>query len=81
MTQELGSQAGPFVSPFYETGDICHHKGLTPIRVNDTEIWYQGREGIGSNFWPCCGYLADKSGFAGIGEADETDIGDKLELF
>src|SRR5579863_7935466 len=75
MPQKPVTQSFSFGGPFNYSRQVCNTKTLTISVFYHTQLWYKGRKGIISNFWSGRSHYRQQSGFAGIGETDESDIG------
>ena len=68
-----------FVSAFDETGDVRDDERLI-IDADDAEVRYERSEGIVGNLRLRGADHGDQSRFPGIGQTDDADVGDQLEL-
>jgi hypothetical protein len=79
MPEKLKSESLPLARTLDESWYILdHERSVSPL--HDTQIGDECREWIGRDLgFHICDRLYD-SGFASIGESDESDIGDELEF-
>ena len=83
VAEELGAQAGAEMRAFNEAGHIGDDEGLLVGLLADgdhAEIGFEGGEGIIGDFGLGGGDAGDERGFAGIGIADQADVGQQLEF-
>src|SRR6266702_2096399 len=78
MAEEPVAQPRAFMRAFDQAGNIGEHE-LTTARADHAELRMQRGEGIVGDLRPCRADRGEESGFAGIGQADETGVGDQLE--
>ncbi len=75
MPEEFHAQALTLASAFYKTGDVGQYQFVISAQTG-----FQGREGVVSDLLLGPGQFVHKAGFAGIGQADEADVGYELKL-
>ena len=80
VAEEAYAYALAFVGSLDDSGDVGHHERLAVVVADYAEVWFEGREGVGRNLWLCGGHGAQQRGLAGVGEADETHVGEQLEF-
>jgi len=73
---EPGSPVGALDEPRY----IGNYERPSLRETYHTQVRDEGGKWVVSDFGAGCGDLRYKRGFAGIGEADEADLGEKLQL-
>ena len=82
VAEELGAEAGAEVGAFDESGhvgdDIGELIGLLADGDN-AEVGLEGGEGVVGDFGPGGRDARNEGGFAGVGVADESDVGEQLE--
>ena len=59
---------------------VGNHKRLSPPGLHHTQGRHKGGEWVVSRFGTRCRQSADQCGLAGIGQADNADIGQKFEV-
>jgi len=79
MLKEAYTQAGAVGSALDQTRDISQDE-VPFVHGQYAEVGYFGREGIGGYFWPGVGEPIQEGGFPGVGETNETDIGQNLDF-
>ncbi len=60
--------------------DVGHDERTVPADVDDAEVGRQGRERIVGDERPGRRDARDQGGLPGVGEADQADVGDELQL-
>ena len=83
VAQELGAEAGAEMRAFNESGHVGDDEGLLVGLLadgDDAEIGLEGGEGIVGDFGFGGGDAGDEGGLAGVGIADEADVGEELEF-
>ena len=80
MAEEFVAQAGAGVGTFDEARDIGHDELAVAIDVDDAEVGVLGGEGIVGDGGAGAGEAGEERALAGVGFADEADVGDDLEL-
>ena len=80
VTQKLIPQSVAFVSAFDETGNIRNDKTFSFAITDHAQVRHQRREGIVGNLRSHRGDRRDQCRFAGIGQADDADVGQQPEL-
>src|ERR1700730_18868285 len=78
MPEEASADAGPLARSFDQSGEIGQDK-LVVVLPNDAELRLQGRERVVGDFRPGMGDRHEQGRFAGIGQPDETGVGDQLQ--
>ena len=83
VAQELGAEAGAEVRAFDEAGHVGDDEGLL-IRLfahgDDAEVGFEGGEGVVGDLGLGGGDAGDEGGLAGVGIADQADVGQQLEF-
>ena len=80
MPQKLVTQADPGMSPFDETRDICQEEVAVEVQLDAAEIGKFCGERIIGDFRPRPGKSTEQRALAGIGFADQSDVGDRFEF-
>ena len=74
------AEAGAFCCAFDEAGNVGHHEAVVFIHAHHAEIGVQGGEGVVGDFGARGRHGADQGGFAGIGHAEQADIGQHFQF-
>ena len=74
------TQTDALAGAFDQAGDIRGHEALLGAHLHHAQHRAQGGEMIVGNLGFGRTDHADQSGFAHIGEADQTHVGDQLQL-
>ena len=74
------SQSTAFVGAFYDARYICHDERLVIVIADYSNAWFKSGEGIVCNLWVGCRHRGKEGGFSGIGEPDQTYIGEHFHL-
>ena len=80
MAQETQSQATTLAGTLDDAGNIGHDKRLLSTIGHDAQVGLQRREGIVGNFGLGSADDAQQGGFARIGKAHQTDVGQQFQL-
>ncbi len=83
VAQELDAEAGAEMRAFNQSGHVGDDEGLLVGLLADrdhAEIGLEGGEGIVGDFGARGGDAGDERGLAGVGIADEADVGEQLEF-
>ena len=80
MAQEKVAQTGTFRRTFDQARQVGHNKTLFGTDAHHTQIGVQGGEGVVGNPWTGIRDGADEGRFACIGHAQQTNIGQNLQL-
>jgi hypothetical protein len=83
VAQKLGAEAGAEVRAFDEAGHIGDDEGLLLRLLADgdhAEVGFEGGEGVVGDLGPRGGDARDERGFAGVGVADQADVGQQLQF-
>ena len=74
------SQPGAFGCAFNQAGDVGHYKALAFVHAHHAQVGVQRGEGIVGHFGAGGGHGADQGGFAGIGHAQQADVGQYFQF-
>src|SRR6516164_1571441 len=77
MTEKSGADPGTLAGTLDQPGEVCQHE-LLVMQPHDAELWLQGRERIVGDLGPGVRDCGEEGRLAGVGETDETGIGDQL---
>jgi hypothetical protein len=80
MPQELMPEAGAFSGAFDEAGDVGDDEALAFRRAHDAQLRRECRERVVGNLRARGGNGANQRGLAGVGQAEQADVGQHLEL-
>ena len=80
VTEELMAEAMPLVRSFDEAGDVGDDERLIVIRAHDAQVGDQRRERIVRNLRLGRADDRDQRRLAGVWQADDSDVGDQLQL-
>ena len=80
VPQELVAEAGAGVRPFDEARNVGHHELPVAIDVDDAEVGVLGGEGIVGDLRAGARQAGEERAFAGVGLADQADVGDDFQL-
>ena len=83
VLEELDAEAVSEVCAFDETGEVCDGEGLLvgPLSDgDDSEVWFEGGEGVVGDFGFGGGEARDEGGFAYVGVSDEASVGEEAEF-
>ncbi len=80
MAQELMAQAGTFGGPFDQARHIGDHKALVFAHAHHAEIGVKCGEWVVGNLRARVGDRRDQRRLAGVGHAQQTDIGQHAQL-
>ena len=73
------AEAGAGVGPLDEARDVGHHEALA-APAHHAQVGRQGGEGVVGDLGARPGDAADERGLAGVGVADDADVGEQLQL-
>ena len=79
MAEELEAEAVSFVGALDQAREVGHDVGVV-ANLDDAEHRLQCREGVVGDLRLGAGDGREQGGLAGVGQADEPDIGDEFEL-
>jgi len=82
VAEELGAEAGAQVRALDEAGHVGDYVGeLVGLLADgdDAEVGLEGGEGVVGDFGFGGGDAGDEGGLAGVGVADQADVGEQLE--
>jgi len=79
MTQEVVAEADSGMRAFDQPGDIGDDEGLV-ADLYDAKVRTQRGEGVVRDLWPGRADGRQQGRFSGVGEPEQADIGDQLEL-
>ena len=80
VAEESQTQSASLGSPLDDAGNVGHHEGASVAIGHDAERGFEGGEGVVGNLGARVGERADQRRLTGIGEADQTDIGEELQF-
>ena len=80
MAQEPQTETFALRGAFDDAWDVGDAEGLVVVVLHYAEVGCQSGEGVVGDFGFSCGHDRKESGFSGIGETDETDIGEDFEF-
>ena len=80
VTQELVAQAGAFGRTFNQTRDVGDHKALLRTDAHHAEVGVQCGERVVGNLGARVRDRRDQRGLAGIGHAQQADVGQHLQF-
>ena len=80
MAEESQTQSASLCRPLDDAGNVGHHKGTSVAIGHDAERGFEGGEGVVGNLGAGVGERADQRRLTGVGEADQTDIGEELQF-
>ncbi len=80
MAQKVVAQAGTVGGALDDTGDIGHDEGDPLLHINHPQIGEEGGEVVVGDLGMGLADHAQKRGFAHVGEAHQTHIGQQLQL-
>ena len=80
MPQEADAEPRALGGTLDETRDVGHHERAVLAAVDDTEVRVQRGEGVVRDLRARRGHRADERRLAGVRQAEQTHIGDHLEL-
>ena len=65
---------------FDQAGDVGHHKSPVTGKLHDAQVGVQRSEGISGHLRMGAADLIEEGRLAGVGPADQADVGDQLQL-
>src|SRR5262245_5996726 len=68
------------VSALDQTGNVGDHERLVVIVGDDSEIRLEGGKRVVGDLGPCRGDARDQGGLSGVRKANQSYIGEKLQL-
>ena len=80
MAQELMAEPGPSAAPSMSPGMSATTKLCSGADAHDAEVRVQRREGIVGDLGTCIGDGRDQRRLAGIGHAQQADVGQHLQF-
>jgi hypothetical protein len=80
VAEELDAQPGTVVRALDEPGNVGEDQDVPTAHLGHAQVGVKGGEGVGGDLWPRPGEGGEQGGLAGVGEPDQADIGDQLEL-
>lgn len=80
VAEESQTQSASLCRPLDDAGNVGHHKGTSVAIGHDAERGFEGGEGVVGNLGAGVGERADQRRLTGVGEADQTDIGEELQF-
>ena len=80
VAQELVPEPRAFRGPFDQAGDVGHYKTLLRPDTHHAQIGVQRGERVIGNLGPRIRYCGNESGLAGIGHAEQADIGKHFQF-
>lgn len=80
VAEESQTQSASLGSPLDDAGNVGHHEGTSVAIGHDAERGFEGSEGVVGYLGARVGERADQCRLTGIGEADQTDIGEELQF-
>ena len=80
VLEELMSEPRAIAGALDESGDVRHHERGVPAEPHDAQVGDQCREGVVGDARSGGADGGDEGALAGIGEAEQTDIGEQLQL-
>ena len=79
VAQEAQPQPGAFARPFDQAGDVRHDEALV-VDADDAEVRLERGEGVIGDLGSRRRDRREQGGLAGVGVADQADVGDDLQL-
>ena len=80
MSQEVVTKARALSRTLDDAGDIGHDEGNALVDVHDAKVGVEGGEVVVRDLGARFGYDGEKRRLADVREADETDVGQQLQL-
>ena len=80
VAKESQSQSASLGCALDDAGNVGHDEGTSVAVGHDAERGLEGGEGVVGNLGAGVGERADQRRLTGIGEADQTDIGEELQF-
>src|SRR5690606_11033844 len=80
VLKETGAQTGAIRGTRNKTRNIGYHKASVRFDRYHTQVWYQGGKGVIGHFRAGRGNGADKGGFTGVRQAQQTHIGQHFQF-
>ena len=80
VLEEPDAEARALRGALYQPGDIRHHETAVGLHLDHAQVGHQGGEGVVGHLGGGGGHRADKRGLAGVGQAQQADVGQHLQL-
>ena len=80
VAQELVAEAVARVRAFDQAGHVGHHEAAVVAQRDDAEVRRQRRERVVGDLGPRRRDARDQRGLARVGEPDQADVGEQLQL-
>ena len=80
VAKESQSQSTSLGCALDDAGNVGHDEGTSVAVGHDAERGFEGGEGVVGNLGAGIGERADQRRLTGVGEADQTDIGEELQF-
>ena len=80
VAKESQSQSASLGCALDDAGNVGHDEGTSVAVGHDAERGFEGGEGVVGNLGAGIGERADQRRLTGVGEADQTDIGEELQF-
>ncbi|KCV19716.1 integrase core domain protein [Bordetella pertussis B200] len=80
VAQEQVAQAGALGGAFDQAGNVRHHEAARGRGAHHAQVGVQRREGVVGDLGPRVRNAADQRRLAGIGQPEQADVGQHLEL-
>ena len=80
MAQELVTEPLPIGGSLDQPRDVSHDDRGAVVEVDHAQIRLEGGEGIVGDLGACCTDPCDEGALAHVGESDQRDVGEQLEL-
>ena len=80
MAKELDAETGSLMGALDQPGDVGEDQGSSAFELGHAEVGVEGGEGIRGDLGPGTGERRQQGGLAGVGETDQADVGDQLQL-
>jgi hypothetical protein len=79
MRKKVVAEAGAAAGAFDQAGDVRHHE-LTIVGLERTQHRLERRERVRRDLRLGAGHAREQRGLAGVGQPDEPDVGEQLEV-
>ena len=80
VAQELDAESRARCAPSIRPGMSATTKVRKSIELHDAEVWFERGERIVGDLGTGGGNARDQGRFAGVGEADQADVGEQFQL-
>src|SRR6266508_2410402 len=80
VTEKLMPEPMTLVRTLDQSRDVGDDEAAVSGERDDAKRWSQRRERVVCNLGLCCRDTGNERGLAGVGIADETDVGEKFQL-